>query len=44
MLEPMRTARSSLPLATRDEVADLERQVAELKRQIESLREGKLGN
>ena len=32
--------RSSLPVATRDQVASLERQVAELKQQIESMKSG----
>jgi polyhydroxyalkanoate synthesis regulator phasin len=32
--------RSSMPVATRDEVARLERQVAELKSEIESLKAG----
>jgi polyhydroxyalkanoate synthesis regulator phasin len=36
--ETMRSARSSMPLATREQVANLERQVAELTRQIESLK------
>ncbi len=36
--ETVRTARTSMPLATREQVANLERQVAELTRQIESLR------
>src|SRR5690348_9196159 len=36
--ETVRTARTSMPLATREQVANLERQVAELSRQIESLR------
>ena|SRR5207302_555442 len=36
--DSVKTARSSMPLATRDQVADLERQVAELTRQIESMR------
>jgi len=30
--------RSSMPVATRDQVASLERQVAELKQQIESMK------
>lgn len=38
--DSVRTARSSMPLATRDQVANLERQVAELTRQIESLKAG----
>jgi polyhydroxyalkanoate synthesis regulator phasin len=36
--DTMRTARTSMPLATREQVANLERQVAELSRQIESLK------
>jgi polyhydroxyalkanoate synthesis regulator phasin len=36
--ESMRSAR--MPLATREQVANLERQVAELTRQIESLKSG----
>jgi len=36
--DSVRTARTSMPLATREQVANLERQVAELTRQIESLR------
>ena len=38
--DSMRSARSSMPLATREQVANLERQVAELTRQIESLKSG----
>jgi len=38
MQESMRNAR--MPLATREQVANLERQVAELTRQIESLKTG----
>jgi polyhydroxyalkanoate synthesis regulator phasin len=38
--DSVRTARSSMPLATREQVASLERQVAELTRQIESLKGG----
>ena len=38
--DSVRTARSSMPLATREQVANLERQVAELTRQIESLKSG----
>jgi polyhydroxyalkanoate synthesis regulator phasin len=38
--DTMRSARSSMPLATREQVANLERQVAELSRQIESLKSG----
>jgi phage shock protein A len=34
----VRSARSSMPLATREQVAQLERQVAELTRQIESMK------
>jgi polyhydroxyalkanoate synthesis regulator phasin len=41
--DSMRTARSSMPLATREQVANLERQVVELTRQIESLRAGQTG-
>lgn len=36
--DSVRSARSSMPLATREQVASLERQVAELTRQIESLK------
>jgi polyhydroxyalkanoate synthesis regulator phasin len=36
--DSMRSARSSMPLATRDQVANLERQVAQLTREIEALR------
>jgi polyhydroxyalkanoate synthesis regulator phasin len=36
--DSVRSARSSMPLATREQVANLERQVAELNRQIEALR------
>src|ERR1700693_6572992 len=35
-----RRMRSSMPVATRDEIAKLERQVAELKSEIESLKAG----
>jgi polyhydroxyalkanoate synthesis regulator phasin len=38
--DSVRSARSSMPLATREQVANLERQVAELTRQIESLKAG----
>ena len=38
--DSVRSARSSMPLATREQVANLERQVAELTRQIESLKSG----
>jgi len=38
--DTVRTARTSMPLATREQVANLERQVAELSRQVESLRSG----
>lgn len=34
------TMRSSMPVATRDEIARLERQVAELKRELEALKAG----
>jgi polyhydroxyalkanoate synthesis regulator phasin len=34
------SVRSSMPVATRDQVASLERQVAELTRQIESMKAG----
>jgi polyhydroxyalkanoate synthesis regulator phasin len=34
------SVRSSMPVATRDEIAKLERQVAELKSEIESLKAG----
>ena len=40
MQDTMRSARSSMPLASREQVANLERQVAELSRQIESLKSG----
>jgi polyhydroxyalkanoate synthesis regulator phasin len=36
--DSVRSARSSMPLATREQVANLERQVAELNRQIEAIR------
>jgi len=36
--DSVRSASSSMPLATRDQVVQLERQVAELTRQIEALR------
>jgi polyhydroxyalkanoate synthesis regulator phasin len=36
--ESVRTARSSMPLATREQVASLERRVEELTQQIESLK------
>jgi len=36
--DSVRTARTSMPLATREQVANLERQVAELTRQIDSIR------
>jgi polyhydroxyalkanoate synthesis regulator phasin len=38
--DSVRSARSSMPLASREQVANLERQVAELTRQIESLKAG----
>ena len=38
--DSMRSARSTMPLASREQVANLERQVAELTRQIESLKAG----
>jgi polyhydroxyalkanoate synthesis regulator phasin len=38
--DSMRSARTSMPLASREQVANLERQVAELTRQIESMRAG----
>lgn len=38
--DSVRGARSSMPLATREQVANLERQVAELTRQIETLKAG----
>ena len=41
--DSVRSARSSMPLATREQVANLERQVAELTRQIESLKAGGTG-
>jgi len=34
--------RSSMPVATRDQIASLERQVAELKSEIESLKANKV--
>jgi polyhydroxyalkanoate synthesis regulator phasin len=34
----VRSARSSMPLATRDQISNLERQVAQLTREIEALR------
>jgi polyhydroxyalkanoate synthesis regulator phasin len=36
----VRSATSSMPVATRDQVAQLERQVAELTRQIEAMKAG----
>jgi polyhydroxyalkanoate synthesis regulator phasin len=36
--DSVRTARTSMPLASREQVANLERQVAELTREIESMR------
>lgn len=36
--DSMRSARSSMPLATREQVSNLERQVAQLTREIEALR------
>lgn len=36
--DSVRTARSSMPLATREQVANLERQVEQLTREIEALR------
>ncbi len=36
--EGVRSARSSMPLATRDQVATLERRIEELTRQIESMK------
>jgi polyhydroxyalkanoate synthesis regulator phasin len=36
--DSVRSARSSMPLASREQVANLERQVAELTRELESLR------
>ena len=36
--DSVRSARSSMPLATREQVASLERQVAQLTREIEALR------
>ena len=38
--DSMRSARSSMPLATREQVDKLERRIEELSRQIESLRGG----
>src|SRR5207245_8448593 len=38
--DSVRSARSSMPLASREQVAQLERQVAELSRELESLRGG----
>ena len=38
MQDSVRSARSSMPLASREQVANLERQVAELTRQIEQLK------
>jgi polyhydroxyalkanoate synthesis regulator phasin len=34
------SVRTSMPVATRDQIAGLERQIAELKRQIESMKSG----
>jgi polyhydroxyalkanoate synthesis regulator phasin len=42
--DSVRTARSSMPLATREQVANLERQVADLTRQIESMRAASSGS
>lgn len=36
--DSVRSARSSMPLATRDQVASLERRIEELTRQIESMK------
>ena len=44
MQDSVRNARTSMPLATREQVANLERQVAELTRQIEALRAGGAGS
>src|SRR5207237_8946240 len=38
--DSVRSARSSMPLASREQVAQLERQVAELSRELEALRGG----
>jgi polyhydroxyalkanoate synthesis regulator phasin len=38
--DSMRNARSSMPVASREQVANLERQVAELTRQIELMKSG----
>ncbi len=38
--DSVKTARSSMPLATRDQVASLERRIEELTRQIESMKGG----
>ena len=38
--DSVRSARTSMPLASREQVANLERQVAELTRQIEAMRGG----
>lgn len=36
--DSVKSARSSMPLATRDQVASLERRIEELQRQLESMR------
>jgi len=36
--DSVRTARSSMPLATRDQIASLERRIEELTRQVESMK------
>ena len=41
--DSVRTARSSMPLATREQVASLERRVEELTREIEAMRAGESG-
>lgn len=42
--DSVRSARSSMPLATREQVENLERQVAQLTREIESLKAGGAGS
>src|SRR5438445_13900392 len=42
--DSVRSARSSMPLASREQVAQLERQVAELSRELEWLRGGSAAN
>ena len=41
--DSVKNARTSMPLATRDQIAQLERQVADLTRQVESMKSGGAG-